>query len=147
MSDGSFDTAAKQFLGAFQNDNGNVDATIKQLLGMFQNAQKSPGLCPKCGAEVLPDDGKFTSCPGCTVQLVNTPGITFEHFSVVAQYGADKSFEYWITRAAAEGLNPERLAAEIKYTTREYTYGSSLQIVKGAVSKRWKASGRRFTTR
>ena len=106
---------------------GDFDASIKALLGsLFSGVGDRPesAPCPNCNADVALSAASSVVCESCGAKLVSTRHLSFEHYSVIAQYAPKSSIDYWIRRAAGENLSPARLGAEIKYTTREYVYGS-----------------------
>ncbi len=101
----------------------SIEALFDSLFSVPDQPDRAP--CPNCKAEVAgPPDGGITICENCTTKLVRNRPLSFQHYSVITRYAPTDQRDYWIQRAAAEGLTPERLGAEIKYTARQYVYGS-----------------------
>ena len=110
----------------------SIEALFDSLFSVPDQPDRAP--CPNCKAEVaVPPDGGITICENCTTKLVRNRPLSFQHYSVITRYAPTDQRDYWIQRAAAEGLTPERLGAEIKYTARQYVYGS--RPTKGRRSK------------
>ena len=107
----------------------DFDASIKALLGsLFSGVEDRPesAPCPNCNADVALSAARSVVCESCGAKLVSTRHLSFRHYSVIAQYAPKSSMDYWIRRAAGENLSPARLGAEIKYTARQYVYGSKV---------------------
>lgn len=80
--------------------------------------------CPECEIEVDFSHEQTVTCAKCGTSLRKPTPLTPDHRSTLYKLTTPGNRDYWVERVRSEGLSPARLGAEIKYTTRKYTYGS-----------------------
>lgn len=96
-------------------------------------------VCPDCRHELDFGSAASTHCPGCGIKVRRPdPNLSVEHHNVINQLAPRREHAWWERRAINEGLTPARLAAEIKYTGREYTCGTRPISVAGKKPRRSK---------